>query len=103
MKQLEEKLNILGTILIAIGWITGGLFLITFFIDNESIYLFMTPGVIISGYMSGYIFKGISRIIELLKSSSSFQDSKRNQSTGSFAKVNEKRANWDEIAENLKK
>ena len=52
MKPIEERLDTLGTVLIYIGWFAGILSVITSFIESEIFYLFMSPGLVISGYMS---------------------------------------------------
>ena len=103
MKLIEERLDTLGTVLIYIGWFAGFLSVITSFIESEIFYLFMSPGLVISGYMSGYIYKGISKIIELLHSSSSIVKNNKNHSFSTFTKSSQDIRDWDEISKNMKK
>lgn len=66
--SVEDTLNILGNIIIIIG-IIGGIFLILFAILEELLFLaFWGTACILSSLISGYILKGLSKIISLLSS-----------------------------------
>ena len=91
MNTVEGPLNTLGNILIALGWIAGILSIIMSFIESESwFYFLLSLSCILSGYLSGYLFKGISNIISLL-SSSNFDNNKSNSRS------------WEEIGQSMKK
>ena len=91
MKTVEEPLNILGNILIALGWIAGILSMIMSFIESERFFYFiLSCSCILSGYLSGYLFKGISNIISLL-SSSNLESNKSDSRS------------WEEIGQSMKK
>ena len=66
MKTVEEPLNILGTIFIVVGVITGILLTIVSIIEKESFYFLVGLSSLFCGLCSGYLFKGISNIIDLL-------------------------------------
>ena len=66
MKTVEEPLNILGTIFIVVGVITGILLTIVSIIEKESFYFLVGLSSLFCGLCSGYFFKGISNIIDLL-------------------------------------
>ena len=66
--SVEDTLDILGNIVIILG-VMGGTFLILFAIFEELLFL-ATWGIacILSSFISGYILKGLSKIISLLSS-----------------------------------
>ena len=66
--SVEDALNILGNIVITIGIIVG-LILILFGLIEETLLIFIW-GIagILSALISGYILKGLSKIISLLSS-----------------------------------
>lgn len=66
--SVEDALNILGNIVIAIGTIAG--FIIIFYGLLEELLLMVIWGIagILSALISGYILKGLSKVISLLSS-----------------------------------
>ena len=66
--SVEDTLDILGSIVIIIG-IIGGTFLILFAILEKLLFLAIWGiACILSSFISGYILKGLSKIISLLSS-----------------------------------
>ena len=66
--SVEDTLDILGNIVIIIG-VIGGTFLILFAILEELLFLAIWGiACILSSFISGYILKGLSKIISLLSS-----------------------------------
>lgn len=66
MKTVEEPLNTLGTIFIVVGVVTGLLFTVVSIIEKEFFYFLVGLSSLFCGLCSGYLFKGISNIIDLL-------------------------------------
>ena len=66
--SVEDTLNILGNIVITIGTIAG--FIIIFYGLLEELLLMVIWGIagILSALISGYILKGLSKVISLLSS-----------------------------------
>jgi hypothetical protein len=66
--SVEDTLDILGNIVIIIG-VIGGTFLILFAILEKPLFLAIWGiACILSSFISGYILKGLSKIISLLSS-----------------------------------
>jgi hypothetical protein len=66
MKTVEEPLNTLGTIFIVVGVITGILATVLSIIEKDFFYFVVGLSSLFGGLCSGYLFKGISNIIDLL-------------------------------------
>jgi hypothetical protein len=66
MKTVEEPLNTIGTIFIVVGILTGILCILFSILEKELFYLLIGLSALFSGLVSGYLFKGISNIIDLL-------------------------------------
>ena len=66
--SVEDTLDVLGNIIIIIG-VIGGTFLILFAILEKLLFLAIWGiACILSSFISGYILKGLSKIITLLSS-----------------------------------
>ena len=103
MKTVEGPLNTLGNILIALGWIAGILSIIMSFIESESwFYFLLSLSCILSGYLSGYLFKGISNIISLLSSMSIIPKGKQSSSSIDFDTNESDSRSWAEISKSMK-
>ena len=104
MKTVEDPLNTLGNILIALGWVAGILCIIMSFIDSESwFYFLLSLSAVFSGYLSGYLFKGISNIISLLSSMSIIPKRKQSSSSSNFDTNKSDSRSWSEISDSMKK
>lgn len=66
MKTVENTLNTLGTIFIVIGLIGGFSWMIISIIEENFFWFLIGLCCIFSGYVSGFLLKGISNIIDLL-------------------------------------
>ena len=64
MKTVEEPLNTIGTIFIVVGVITGILATVLSIIEKDFFYFFVGLSSLFGGLCSGYLFKGISNIID---------------------------------------
>jgi hypothetical protein len=104
MKTVEGPLNTLGNILIALGWVAGILFIIMSFIESEGwFYFLLSLTAVLSGYLSGYLFKGISNIISLLSSISIIPKRKQSSSSSNFDTNKSDSRSWSEISDSMKK
>lgn len=104
MKTVEDPLNTLGNILIALGWVAGILCIIMSFIDSEGwFYFLLSLSTVFSGYLSGYLFKGISNIISLLSSMSIIPKRKESSSSSNFDTNKSDSRSWSEISDSMKK
>ena len=103
MKTVEGPLNTLGNILIALGWVTGILSITMSFIESEGYFYFLLSlSAVLSGYLSGYLFKGISNIISLLSSMSITPKRKQSSSSSNFHNNKSDSRSWSEISDSMK-
>jgi|TARA_B100001094_G_C17646481_1_gene537554 hypothetical protein len=101
MKTIEGPLNTLGIILIALGWGAGFLaILVSFISDGQGwFYFILSLSFILSGYVSGYLFIGISNIIDLLLKLNSNIKTSLNSSRKTSDSINR---SWEEISDRMK-
>ncbi len=92
MKTVEGPLSAIGTIFIVLGCITGIIYIFLSIVDGEFLYFAIGLSAIFSGFVSGYLFKGIANIIDLLISLKS-----------SFNKEHDGSRSWAEISDSIKK
>ena len=103
MKTVEGPLNTLGNILIAIGWVAGILCIYMSFIESDGwFYFILSLSAVLSGYLSGYLFKGISNIISLLSSMSIIPKRKQSSSSSNFDTNKSDSRSWAEISKEMK-